>query len=66
MFDINVVRFNRLIKEFSKNTQYVIVTHNKRTMTAAESLVGVTLGDDGTSHLVSVKIEKEEADNENS
>ncbi len=62
--DTNVVRFNKLIADFSRNTQYMIVTHNKRTMTAAENLVGVTLGEDGTSHLVSVKIEKDEEESE--
>lgn len=56
--DANVVLFNKLITQFSRDTQFLIVTHNKRTMEAADSLFGVTLGDDGTSHLVSVKIQK--------
>jgi len=55
--DANVARFNRLIRQFSKETQFLIVTHNKRTMEAADSLIGVTLADDGTSQLVSVRLE---------
>jgi len=57
--DANVMRFNKLVNQYAQNTQYMIVTHNKRTMSEADSLVGVTLGGDGTSHLVSVKLEKE-------
>lgn len=60
--DANILRFNRLISRFSQETQFLVVTHNKRTMEAADSLFGVTLGEDGTSRLVSVKIEKKEQD----
>jgi chromosome segregation protein len=55
--DSNVGRFNRLIRQFSKDTQFLIVTHNKRTMEAADSLFGVTLAEDGASQLVSVRLE---------
>ncbi|MDP8238746.1 MAG: chromosome segregation protein SMC [Candidatus Hatepunaea meridiana] len=55
--DANIVRFNRLIRQYSVDTQFMIVTHNKRTMEAADYLFGVTLGEDGTSRMVSVKIE---------
>jgi len=55
--DANVGRFNRLIRQFSKDTQFLVVTHNKRTMEAADNLIGVTLADDGTSQLVSVRLE---------
>ncbi|MBT7789765.1 MAG: hypothetical protein HN757_12885 [Calditrichaeota bacterium] len=56
--DANIGRFNRLVKEFSDNTQYLVITHNKRTMTAADNLIGVTLNEDGSSHIVSVKLER--------
>ncbi len=62
--DANVIRFNRLLKEYSAKTQYLIVTHNKRTMAAADSLIGVTLNQDGGSHLVSVKLGNEESSDE--
>lgn len=55
--DVNVGRFNRLIREFSVNTQFMIVTHNKRSMESADSLFGVTLAEDGASQLVSVRLE---------
>lgn len=58
--DVNVRRFNRLIRQFSVDTQFLIVTHNKRTMEAADCLFGVTLTDEGVSQIVSVKIEKGE------
>jgi len=46
------------VKEFSENTQYLVITHNKRTMTAADNLIGVTLNEEGSSHIVSVKLER--------
>lgn len=57
--DVNISRFTRLMTEFAKNTQFLIVTHNKRSMEAADCLIGVTLGEDGSSNLVSVKLERE-------
>lgn len=58
--DANVIRFNKLINRFSENTQYLIISHNKKTMSVADCLIGVTLAEDGASKLVSVKIEKED------
>ncbi|MCX6702373.1 MAG: AAA family ATPase [Candidatus Wolfebacteria bacterium] len=45
----NSRRFSDLIKEFSKKTQFVIATHNRATMEAADLLYGITMGDDGAS-----------------
>jgi chromosome segregation protein len=53
--DANIDRFTKLIKEFSKNTQFIIVTHNKRTMEAAENMYGVTMQEEGISKLVGVQ-----------
>lgn len=53
----NARRFAELIKEFSKKTQFVIVTHNRATMEAADILYGVTMGEDGTSKVLSLKLE---------
>lgn len=55
--DANIIRFNNLIRQYALETQFMIVTHNKMTMEAADCLFGVTLGQDGTSKMVSVKIE---------
>ncbi|MDA0987294.1 MAG: chromosome segregation protein SMC [Bacteroidetes bacterium] len=57
--DANIDRFAKIIKKFSENTQFIIVTHNKRTMESANAMYGVTMEEDGVSKLVSVKFEKE-------
>ena len=53
--DTNIDRFTRIIRRFSDNTQFVIVTHNKRTMEAANAMYGVTMEEEGVSKLVSVR-----------
>ena len=57
--DANIDRFTRLIKEFSQNTQFIVVTHNKRTMEAAETLYGITMQEEGVSKLVSVQFNED-------
>ncbi len=51
----NTVRLARLIKEMSLETQFVVITHHKRTMEAAQALYGVTMQEPGVSQLVSVR-----------
>ncbi|MFH0712494.1 MAG: AAA family ATPase [Candidatus Jorgensenbacteria bacterium] len=53
----NARRFSELIKEFSKRTQFILVTHNRATMEAAHALYGVTMGEDGISKILSLKLE---------
>ena len=53
--DSNIDRFARIIRKFSDNTQFIIVTHNKRTMEAANAMYGVTMEEQGVSKLVSVR-----------
>lgn len=53
----NARRFAELVKAFSKKSQFILVTHNRATMEAADVLYGVTMKDDGTSHVLSVKLE---------
>ncbi|MGC9611064.1 MAG: AAA family ATPase [Minisyncoccia bacterium] len=53
----NARRFAELIQEFRNKTQFVIVTHNRATMEAADVLYGVTMGDDGVSKVLSLKLE---------
>jgi len=57
--DANVDRFTRILKEFSINTQFIVVTHNKRTMEACETLYGVTMQEEGVSKLVSVRFNED-------
>ncbi len=54
----NARRFAEMLKEFAKRTQFVIVTHNRATMEVADILYGVTLNEDGTSKILSLKLEK--------
>lgn len=56
--DSNIDRFTRILRRFSDNTQFIVVTHNKRTMEAANALYGVTMEEEGVSKLVSVRFEK--------
>lgn len=60
----NARRFAELVKKFSHQTQFIIVTHNRATMEAAHVLYGVTMNPDGTSKVVSLKLEAAEAQTE--
>ena len=53
--DVNIVRFNRLINDLSYNSQFILITHNKKTMEIGELLYGVTMEDPGISKTVSVE-----------
>ncbi|MEK7263273.1 MAG: chromosome segregation protein SMC [Bacteroidota bacterium] len=53
--DSNIDRFIRIIRRFSDNTQFIIVTHNKRTMEAANALYGVTMEEEGVSKILTVR-----------
>ena len=57
--DANIDRFTKILNEFSKDTQFIVVTHNKRTMEAANTLYGVTMQEEGVSKLVSVKFNED-------
>ncbi len=52
--DANVTRFTDLISELSRETQFVIITHNKRTMEIARTLYGITMEEPGVSKVVGV------------
>lgn len=55
--DANVGRFVNKIAEMSEKTQFIVITHNKRTMEAAKALYGVTMAEPGVSKVVSVRFE---------
>ena len=55
--DANIERFAKMIKEFSNDTQFIIITHNKKTMSKAEMMYGVTMPEIGVSRLVGVRME---------
>ena len=54
--EANVERFVNLIKEFSSGTQFIVVTHNKRTMESARRLYGITMEESGVSKVMSVNL----------
>ena len=54
--DANIARFVKVIQKFSKQSQFIVVTHNKGTMEYGETLHGVTMEEPGVSRLVSVKM----------
>ncbi|WP_234573334.1 chromosome segregation protein SMC [Rhodohalobacter sp. 614A] len=58
--DANIERFSSMIKTFSKETQFIIITHNKKTMSKAEMMYGVTMPETGVSRLVGVKLDEVE------
>src|SRR6185437_9795282 len=60
--DTNIGRFVTLLRSFSDRAQFVVITHQKRTMEAADVLYGVTMGGDGISQIVSRRLPREEAE----
>jgi chromosome segregation protein len=57
----NVGRFIRLLREFSGTSQFIVITHNKKTVAGAGTLLGVTMEESGITKVISVRIENEEA-----
>ncbi len=62
--DANIDRFLQLIRRFSDRAQFVIVTHQKRTMDAADVLYGVTMGGDGVTKVVSRKLPRDRSEDD--
>jgi chromosome segregation protein len=54
--DINIDRFLELVARYSDRAQFIVVTHQKRTMDAADTLYGVSMGGDGVSQVISRKL----------
>ena len=61
--DRNLDRYLKVINEFSKKTQFIMVTHNKKTMAEANNLYGITMEEPGLSSLVSVRLSEVDANN---
>ena len=60
--DSNVTRFARYLHKLTKNTQFIVITHRRGTMTAADRLYGITMQEKGISTLVSVSLLEDELD----
>jgi chromosome segregation protein len=54
--DVNIDRFLELVRRYSERAQFIVVTHQKRTMDAADTLYGVSMGGDGISRVVSRRL----------
>ncbi len=54
--DVNVGRYNEMIRQMTHKTQFIVITHNKKTMEMADVLYGVTMQEPGVSQLVSVNL----------
>ena len=55
--DVNISRYTHALQQFARNTQFILVTHNKRTMQAAEAMYGITMEEPGVSKVVSVRFD---------
>src|SRR6202020_220743 len=59
--DLNIDRFLDLLGRYSERAQFIVVTHQKRTMEAADSLYGVSMGSDGVSKVISRRLPERDA-----
>ena len=62
MDDNNVGRFAKYLHRLTENTQFIVITHRRGTMTAADRLYGITMQEKGVSTLVSVDLLEDELD----
>jgi chromosome segregation protein len=60
--DVNLDKFNNIIRTFSKDSQFIIVTHNKRTMSASDVIYGITMVEEGVSKVVPVDLRELEVE----
>jgi chromosome segregation protein len=56
--EANVERFVKLLKEFSPKTQFIVITHNKRTIEVSDKIYGVTMEELGVSKIISVDLKR--------
>jgi chromosome segregation protein len=56
----NVTRFTSLLREFSRTSQFIIITHNKKTVLSADALYGITMEESGVSKLITIRLDASE------
>ena len=59
--EANVGRFTEALRELSEHTQFIVITHNRGTIEAADALYGVTAGDDSVSRVISLRLDEAQA-----
>jgi chromosome segregation protein len=59
--EVNTTRYNSIVQEMSRLSQFIVITHNKRTMEVAETLFGVTMQEPGVSQIVGVQLQEARA-----
>jgi chromosome segregation protein len=50
-----------MLQQFARNSQFIIITHNKKTMSIAESVYGITMEEPGVSKIISLRLDKDRA-----
>ncbi|MCX7027767.1 MAG: AAA family ATPase [Spirochaetes bacterium] len=56
--EANVIRFINLLREFSKTSQFIVISHNKKTVSGADSLLGVTMEESGVTKTIAIRLER--------
>ncbi|MHB0876321.1 MAG: chromosome segregation protein SMC [Anaerolineae bacterium] len=54
--EANVLRFRRVMQSLAQRTQFIVISHNRSTIESASIIYGITMGDDGTSHVLSLRL----------
>jgi chromosome segregation protein len=62
--EANVDRFSRVLQEFAKGSQFIVITHNKKTIVNANVMYGITMQNSGISKIVSVKFAHDNKESE--
>ena len=62
----NVLRFVHTLREFANVSQYIVITHNKKTVTGAGTMLGVTMEESGVSKVITIRLENEGANSDSS
>ena len=58
--EANVDRFREVVEELGGSTQFILITHNRRTLEASNTIYGITMGDDGVSRVISLRLDGDE------
>lgn len=59
--EANVLRFVNLLREFSKTSQFIVISHNKKTMAGADVLLGVTMEESGVTKAIAIRLERQQS-----